>query len=46
MNDYLNIYYFKLCCSFFSLVIFVDNNSLLVYKINLIRTFCVVIITN
>jgi len=46
MNDYLNIYYLKLCSAFSSLGISAVNNSLYVYKINLIRTFCVVIVTN
>jgi len=46
MNAYLNIYYLKLGCAFFSSGIIAVNNSLYVYKINLIRTFCVVIVTN
>jgi hypothetical protein len=46
MNESLNIYYLKLCSAFSSLGISAVNNSLQVYTINLIRTFCVVIITN
>jgi hypothetical protein len=46
MNDFLIIYCFEFCCVFFSLGIIAVNNSLRVCKINLIRTFSVVIITN